>query len=170
MLLISLYDVCYFKTGYTLLKQIAMVCFPEKFLLFSGFPSSCKTIVLYRPVAGQRPRNGRVQPLLCNRRISKHPFVNLSVVTCLRCFLARGFIYHEYGGARYIRNVGSHKIYTAPHPKRRHSSYITWLHTVNCRLDILSLRLSLFFRIYSISFPAAGSLSRDWLQLTILIT
>jgi hypothetical protein len=30
----------------------------------------------YRPVAGQRIQNGRVQPLLCNRRINKHPFVS----------------------------------------------------------------------------------------------
>jgi hypothetical protein len=27
--------------------------------------------VAYRPVAGQSPRNGRVQPLLCNGRINK---------------------------------------------------------------------------------------------------
>jgi hypothetical protein len=32
--------------------------------------------VVYRPVAGQRPRNGRVQPLLRNRRINKHPFLS----------------------------------------------------------------------------------------------
>jgi hypothetical protein len=30
-------------------------------------------IVTYRPVAGQRNRNGRIQPLLCSRRINKTP-------------------------------------------------------------------------------------------------
>jgi hypothetical protein len=29
----------------------------------------------------------------------------------------------EDGGDTFLRNVGSHKIYTAPHPRRRHSSY-----------------------------------------------
>jgi hypothetical protein len=28
----------------------------------------------------------------------------------------------EVGGDTFLRNVGSHKIYTAPHPRRRHSS------------------------------------------------
>jgi hypothetical protein len=34
--------------------------------------------VLWRidPFAGQSPRNGRVQPLLCNRQINKHPFLS----------------------------------------------------------------------------------------------
>jgi hypothetical protein len=37
--------------------------------------------------------------------------------TCSRWFLARGFFYPEDGGKTFLRNVGSHKIYTAPHPK-----------------------------------------------------
>jgi hypothetical protein len=41
----------------------------------------------------------------------------------LRQFLARGFFYPEDGGDMFLRNVGTHKIYTAPHPRRRHSSY-----------------------------------------------
>jgi hypothetical protein len=44
--------------------------------------------------------------------------------TCSRWFLARGFFYSEDGGDTFLRNIGSiHKIYTAPHPRRRHSSY-----------------------------------------------
>jgi hypothetical protein len=45
-------------------------------------------------------------------------------VRCLqpRWFLARGFFYPEDGGDTFLRNVGSHKIYTASHPRRRHSS------------------------------------------------
>jgi KaiC/GvpD/RAD55 family RecA-like ATPase len=39
-------------------------------------------------------------------------------------FLALGFVYLEDGGDTFIRNVVSHKIYTAPHPRRRHSSRI----------------------------------------------
>jgi hypothetical protein len=33
-------------------------------------------IVAYRSVVEQRPRNGRVQPLLCNKRKNKHPFLS----------------------------------------------------------------------------------------------
>jgi hypothetical protein len=32
------------------------------------------------------------------------------------------FFYPEDGGNTFIRNVGSHKTYTAPHPRRQHSS------------------------------------------------
>jgi hypothetical protein len=45
-----------------------------------------------------------------------------SAATCSRWFLTRGFFYPEDGGDTFLRNVGSHKIYTAPHPRRRHSS------------------------------------------------
>jgi hypothetical protein len=39
------------------------------------------------------------------------------------CRLARGFFYLEDGGDTFHRNVGSiDKIYTAPHPRRWHSS------------------------------------------------
>jgi hypothetical protein len=46
-----------------------------------------------------------------------------SVTTCSRWFLARGFFCSEDWGDTFLRNVGSHKIYTVPHPRRRHSSY-----------------------------------------------
>jgi hypothetical protein len=39
-----------------------------------------------------------------------------------RWFLACGFFYPEDGGDTFLRNVGSHNIYTLPHPSRRHSS------------------------------------------------
>jgi hypothetical protein len=45
-----------------------------------------------------------------------------SASTCSRCFLARRFFYSEDEGDTFLRNFGSHKIYTAPHPRRRHSS------------------------------------------------
>jgi hypothetical protein len=41
---------------------------------------------------------------------------------CLRWFLARGFFDPEAEGNTFLRNVGSHKNYTAPHPRKRHSS------------------------------------------------
>jgi hypothetical protein len=41
---------------------------------------------------------------------------------CSRWFLAREFYYPEDGGDTFLRNVGSHKIYTAPHPRKRNSS------------------------------------------------
>jgi hypothetical protein len=46
-----------------------------------------------------------------------------TAATCSRWFLARGFFYPEDGGDTFLRNVGSiRKIYTVPHPRRRHSS------------------------------------------------
>jgi hypothetical protein len=40
----------------------------------------------------------------------------------------QGFFYHEDGGDRFHRNVGSiHKLYMAPHPRRRHSSGIEYI-------------------------------------------
>jgi hypothetical protein len=43
-------------------------------------------------------------------------------IPCSCLFLARGFFCPEDGGDTILRNVGSHKIYTAPHPRSRHSS------------------------------------------------
>jgi hypothetical protein len=45
-----------------------------------------------------------------------------SAATCLRWSLSRGFFCPEDGDDNFLRNVGSHKIYTATHPRRRHSS------------------------------------------------
>jgi hypothetical protein len=39
------------------------------------------------------------------------------IKTCSRWFLTCGFLYLEDGGDAFLRNVGSHKIYTAPHPR-----------------------------------------------------
>jgi hypothetical protein len=51
------------------------------------------------------------------------------LATCSRWFLARGFFYPEDRGNTFLQNVGSHKNYTAPHPKRRHSSLINFVNT-----------------------------------------
>jgi hypothetical protein len=53
-----------------------------------------------------------------------HPWCsNLqSAAICSCWFLARGFFYPENGGHTFLRNIGSYKIYMAPHPRRRHSS------------------------------------------------
>jgi hypothetical protein len=40
-----------------------------------------------------------------------------SAATCSRWLVAHGFFYSEDGGDMFLRNVGSHKIYTALHPK-----------------------------------------------------
>jgi hypothetical protein len=45
-----------------------------------------------------------------------------SAAICSRWFLAHGFFYPEDGGDTFLRNVSSHKIYTAPYPTRRYSS------------------------------------------------
>jgi hypothetical protein len=45
------------------------------------------------------------------------------VAPCSRWFFAHGFFYPEDGGDTILRNVGSiDHVYTAPHPRRRHSS------------------------------------------------
>jgi hypothetical protein len=48
------------------------------------------------------------------------------IYTYSRWFLARGFFlfffYPEDGGDMFLRNFGLSNIYTAPHPRRRHSS------------------------------------------------
>jgi hypothetical protein len=48
---------------------------------------------------------------------------NLRAAACSRWFLTHGFFYPEDGADTFLRNVKSHKIYTAPHPRRRHSSW-----------------------------------------------
>jgi hypothetical protein len=45
-----------------------------------------------------------------------------SAATCSLWFLARGYFYSEDGGYTFLPNVGSHKIYTAPHLRRQLSS------------------------------------------------
>jgi hypothetical protein len=47
-----------------------------------------------------------------------------SATTYSRWFLAHGFFYPEDGDDTLLRNVGPYKIYTAPYPRRRHSSGI----------------------------------------------
>jgi hypothetical protein len=44
-----------------------------------------------------------------------------SAATCSCWFLTRGFIYPEDGGDTFLQNIGSHKNYMAPHPRKRHS-------------------------------------------------
>jgi hypothetical protein len=45
------------------------------------------------------------------------------VALCISCVDWRfKFFYPEYGGDTFLQNVGSHKIYMVPHPRRRHSS------------------------------------------------
>jgi hypothetical protein len=43
--------------------------------------------------------------------------------TCSRWFLTTEFFYPEDGGETFLPNIGSfHRIYTSPHPRRRHPS------------------------------------------------
>jgi hypothetical protein len=72
-----------------------------------------------------------------------------SADACSRLFLAGVFFYSEDGGDKFLRNVGSHKIYTELHPRRRHSSLPQWkpqiLHTSSeLRLIQYSVRVGHF--------------------------
>jgi hypothetical protein len=63
-------------------------------------------------------------------------------------FTARGYFYPEDGGDTFLRNVGWWKIYTAPHPRKRHSWYY------NCgssRLKCVTLSFTLSFLDISVS-------------------
>jgi hypothetical protein len=57
-----------------------------------------------------------------NQEAARNQRKQVSAATCLRWFIGHGFFYPEYGGDTFLRNVSSHKIYTASHPRRRHSS------------------------------------------------
>jgi hypothetical protein len=64
------------------------------------------------------PRSRIISPLLA----ASFRLVAPSAAICSRWFLARGFLYPADGGYTFLRNIGSHKIYTAPHPRKRHYS------------------------------------------------
>jgi hypothetical protein len=49
--------------------------------------------------------------------------------TSVSKWLQIGFFYPEDGDDTFLRKVGSHKIYTAPHPRRRH--IVTAVKTLN---------------------------------------
>jgi hypothetical protein len=55
-------------------------------------------------------------------RALQHKVLTATAATCSRWFLARRFFYLEDGGDTFLRSVISfHRIYTAPHPRRRYS-------------------------------------------------
>jgi hypothetical protein len=47
---------------------------------------------------------------------------SVAAATCSCWFLTHGFFYPEDGRDTFLRNVGSQKVYMAPHPRRRHTS------------------------------------------------
>jgi hypothetical protein len=72
--------------------------------------------------------------------------IDILLATCSRWFLASGFFYPEDGGDTFLRNVGSHKFYTAPHPRKRHSSkYILAEIHGSDNLDVGLLGCYMFF-------------------------
>jgi hypothetical protein len=40
----------------------------------------------------------------------------------------------EDGSDTFLRNVGSHKIYKMPHPRKRHSSIVDWMASDICKV------------------------------------
>jgi hypothetical protein len=51
------------------------------------------------------------------------------------------------GGDTFLRNVGSHKIYTAPHPSWRHSSYLHCIHIFPSQMQFIVLPTSLSLHV-----------------------
>jgi hypothetical protein len=66
---------------------------------------------------------GSIKAHMCQREQVAADCSLWASATCSRWFLARGLFYPEYGGDKLLRNIGSHKIYTAPHLRRRYSSW-----------------------------------------------
>jgi hypothetical protein len=85
-----------------------------------------------RPWLWRMPSSGmwsRVRSSCVNRRFGRTYRLHLqgrkigervlqTAATCSRWFLAHGFFYPEDGGDTFLRNIGSHKICTAPRPRR----------------------------------------------------
>jgi hypothetical protein len=94
-------------------------------------------------------------PELLQKRIKMCGTLCHKITSYLQCaatrsrwFLARGFFYPEDGGETFLRNVGSHKIYTAPHP--RHGI----LHSHRCE-NLKSYIIKWGFIVYvNITHPA----------------
>jgi hypothetical protein len=61
-----------------------------------------------------------------------------NAATCSHWFLPRGFFYPEDGDDTFLRNVGSHKIYTASHPRRWHFSNRSYIRNMIARPLILN--------------------------------
>jgi hypothetical protein len=97
-------------------------------LLMCDSVSDEKTGLSFTIAAGPRQRSHfrvRFPVGLVNRFYTLRFETSLFVATCSRWFVARGFFYPEDEGYTFLRNVYSHKIYTAPHPRKRHSSILT---------------------------------------------
>jgi hypothetical protein len=77
----------------------------------------------------------------------------VAAATCSRWFLARGFFYPEDGGDTFLRNVSSHKIYTAPHLRRRHFSFLP----NSSRMDITINGKRMGMRRLSIIFTCSSA-------------
>jgi hypothetical protein len=99
-----------------------------------------------------------------------------SAAKCSRWFLPRGLLYPEDGGDTFLRNIGSHKIYTEPHSIRRHSSksvpgcvesyYCNGKWTLHWLDKFVSLaNVSLRFMYVLLHGP---SLRRRWIHNTLL--
>jgi hypothetical protein len=56
------------------------------------------------------------------QRISQQGMLSVSIKSVLTLFQAAYSFQPEYGGDTFLRNVGFDESYTAPHPRRRHSS------------------------------------------------
>jgi hypothetical protein len=103
----------------------------------------------------------------------------LQTAECSRWFLTRGFCNPEDGGDRFLRNIGSHKIYTAPYPRRRYYSQSPlWkpqiLYSFNAvlRISFVALRHSAHVLWHEDSVKSVEKCSmlreglRTWLQQT----
>jgi hypothetical protein len=86
------------------------------------------------------------------------------------------FLYSEDGGDTFLRNVGSHKIYTAPHSRRRH---LQW-HQMSSPAQNIEIVCSNFARgiyvcVYSVlGVLCAGSdgsdLATGWSPVQVVLT
>jgi hypothetical protein len=96
----------------TLIKQF------EDYFVLSGVLKQLQLATALRPVTVPTVRSW-----MSAISHDLNEYKSSSAATCSRWFFARGFFYPEDVDDTILRNVGSiDHIYTAPHPRRRHSS------------------------------------------------
>jgi hypothetical protein len=93
---------------------------------------------------------GPLSLLSCSYIAGCFQLVAQSAATCSGWFHARGFFYPEDGDT-FLQNIGSHKIFGAPHPRRRHStSLLCYSHsqTSDCEKFFKKFIIHLYGKIF----------------------
>jgi hypothetical protein len=73
---------------------------------------------------------------ICSGQVKKRSFQDKSLQPPAHAGSSLADVFYpEHRGDTFLRNVGSHKIYTAPHPRRRHSSICQYFTKLKFRVE-----------------------------------